>query len=53
MTDHLPAGHDCPGLAECVWAYPTFDDNPADFGLLPEEPLTGRQLRELEMEAGL
>jgi hypothetical protein len=53
VTEHLPEGHDCLGLAECVWAYPDFDSNPADYGLLPEKPLTEAQLRDLEMEAGL
>jgi hypothetical protein len=50
MTEHMPEGHECSGLSDCMWSYPTFDDNPRVWGLLPEEPLTEAQLRELEAE---
>jgi hypothetical protein len=34
--------HDCPG-AECH-PYPTFGDDPARWGLLPEPPMTSAEL---------
>ena len=49
IPSHLPEGHSCSG-ASCVWSYPSFEDDPAAWGLLPERELSEAELNELECE---